>query len=476
MSFRTFAALSLVTLLGATAALPAQQQQDAAARKPDAEFRDAFADWQTKWDAYTKAIVAARQEGRIAKGGELPETVAALLDAANAQRDAILARFGSGAQFDGLTVTSLGSLARLHEANRDYRAAAETYAKAIAAGDAKTPDLRTLHALCIAAMNAKDDALAARWMKTTIAAEDAAGARRGSTIRASYYPRTLIALGDWKALDAHLDTLAADPAPECRTAATTFRVVARLKDGDVAAAEKLVAGIREAPETYPDSQAWAVLAQLAIDVHHGRFDDGAAMVRTFLEQPATTTNRASAVDANQRRYLAAVAPFLGKPAPALRVDHWVGGKVEGELGADGDPFPALRGRIVVLDFWQPWCEPCRNAMPKLVAVQKAHPDDVVVLGPCRIEDYGYDVSEKKAVRPLAAADYPAHVEDFHRDMQLNYPLVISATRANNDAYRIAGVPTLVVVDRLGIVRYMSCGAGEPGLFEIALAGVLRHGN
>ena len=57
-------------------------------------------------------------------------------------------------------------------------------------------------------------------------------------------------------------------------------------------------------------------------------------------------------------------------------------------------------------------------------------------------------------------------------MQLNYPLAVCATGDNSKSYAIAGVPTLVVIDRQGVVRYMSCGAGEPGLFRIAVAGVL----
>ena len=57
-------------------------------------------------------------------------------------------------------------------------------------------------------------------------------------------------------------------------------------------------------------------------------------------------------------------------------------------------------------------------------------------------------------------------------MGLEHPLLVASTAANNEAYRVTGIPTLVVVDRRGIVRYMSCGAGEPGLFRLALSGVL----
>jgi thiol-disulfide isomerase/thioredoxin len=454
---------SLVAIL-LLCALPAAQDS-APASRPDAELRTAHAAWQAKWKLFTDASMKARQEGRIPKGALLPPDVAELQRAADQERDLVLARFG---QREDLSAQSFELLARLHEANRDYRSAADSYTKSLAAGDRAHPDLGVLHSLCIAAMNSKDDALAARWMRTTIEVEDRAGqARRNLQVRISYYPRTLIGLGDWKGLDEHLAKLAKDEAPACRAAAKTFGLVSRLHAGDVAGAEAWLAEIRNTPEAFPDHQAWAVLAELALRVGKGQFDEGAQAVRDFLAQPEPEGVKRSAVDTNQRKYLAAVAPFLGKPAPALRVDSWVGGEVK-----SADVLTALRGRIVVLDFWQSWCEPCRMAMPKLVALQKEHPAEVQVLGLCRVEDYGYDVSEKKAVRPIAKADFPAHVADFRADMAINYPLAIADTRANNDAYKVAGIPTLVVIDRAGIVRYMSCGAGEPGLFELAMAGVL----
>ena len=115
--------------------------------------------------------------------------------------------------------------------------------------------------------------------------------------------------------------------------------------------------------------------------------------------------------------------------------------------AGPDVLATLRGKVVVLDFWQPWCEPCRNAMPHMVAAQKTYPKDVQVLGVCKVENYGYDAPKKKAVRPIAKEDYPAHVADFRADMALNYPLAIADTGANSEAYHVTGIPTLVVIDR-----------------------------
>ena len=440
-----------------TGTVAAQQQPSA-----DEQLAAACARYEAKWDAYVKVMQKARDEGRVEKGGELPQEVAALQRDADAERDAVFAAFGGR---DDLQAASYRLLARLYERARDYRAAVGAYERSLAKAPPGTTDLGTMSALCIAAMNSKDDALAATWMRRTIAAEDRAGGARNVQIRSSYYPRTLIALGEWEALGALLAGLAADDAPACRTAAITFAVVADVHRGDLAAAKEKVATIRADAARHPDHQSWAMLAELALRVHDGEFDAAAAAVRAFLAAPPPATE--SAIDRNWRRYLAAVAPFLGEPAPALRIDHWVGGEVPGD-----EPLAALRGKVVVLDFWQPWCEPCRKAMPEMVRAQDDHGATLQVLGLCRIENYGYDVSERRAVRPLLPAEYPAHVADFRADMQLNYPLGICATAANNEAYRIAGVPTLVIVDRRGIVRYMSCGAGEPGLFRIALQGVL----
>jgi thiol-disulfide isomerase/thioredoxin len=442
-----------VALALAAAQLPAQDA--------DTELRAAHAAWDAQWQRYTEAALAARQAGRIQKGAALPDEVQTELDRADALRDALLAAFGSR---EDLAPGSHLLLARVHERSRDYGLAVRAYEQALERGD--PADLPTLHALCLAAMNSKDDQLAARWMRRTVEVEDQGG-RRNPALRSSYLPRTLIALGAFDELATLLGRLAEDESPACRAAAVTFGLVLALERGEIAEAQRRVDAIRADQARYPDHQAWAVLAQLALSVGRGAYDEGARAVRAYLDATAGAEAPTSASDRNRRRYLEAVAPFLGRPAPAIRVDHWVGGTVDGE-----DALGALRGRVVVLDFWQPWCEPCRRAMPELVALQREHPDELRVIGLCKVEDYGYDVSERRAVRGIAAADYIDHVADFRADMDLNYPLAIAGSGVNSQTYAVAGIPTLVVIDRAGIVRYMSCGAGEPGLLDLAVAGVL----
>lgn len=454
---------SCLVLLALCAGVHAQAESRPA--DPDAVLAAEVKVWDAAWKEFVTASAEARKAGRIAKGQALPDDLQKAQAAAEAKAAAIVARHGKEQR---LAAASYLALARVEETSRHYRSAVDFYAMARARGDAGAPDTGVMHSLCIAAMNSKDDVLAASWMKRLVDHEDATKPKtRQLAVRTSYYPRTLIALDDWKGLAELVGKLRADETAVCRTAGQKFGLVLALHGGEPAAAEQLVATILGDQKGYPDDQAWAVAVHPALAVRRGDFDAGAARVREYLATKPKEGEKASAVDQNQRRYLAAIEPFLGKPAPRLRVDHWVGGKVEG-----GDVLGTLAGKVVLLDFWQPWCEPCRKAMPHLVALQAQHREDLAVLGLCKIENYGYDVSEKVAVRPLTPETYPAHVEDFRKDMGITYPLAIAATGDNNTAYAVAGIPTLVVIDRKGIVRYMSCGAGEPGLLEAAVAGVL----
>ena len=61
---------------------------------------------------------------------------------------------------------------------------------------------------------------------------------------------------------------------------------------------------------FPDQGAWAALARLALDVHEGRFDEGAAAVRAFLAGTGDGARKPSPVEQNQLRYLAAIEDCL----------------------------------------------------------------------------------------------------------------------------------------------------------------------
>lgn len=115
------------------------------------------------------------------------------------------------------------------------------------------------------------------------------------------------------------------------------------------------------------------------------------------------------------------APDLPAAAPPFRLTQLDGRTLELE---------ALRGRVVVLNFWATWCGPCLAEIPTLQAFAEAHPD---------VEVVGVAVDEPGPVR--------ARVERS----AITYTMVI-ADRPTVEAYGVTTFPTTVVVDPEGRVR------------------------
>ena len=130
-----------------------------------------------------------------------------------------------------------------------------------------------------------------------------------------------------------------------------------------------------------------------------------------------------------------VRRLLDKPAPRL-----AGVMVPGTGAAD--LMDKLDNKVVVIEFMESWCGPCRTTFSTLSALAKKHAGDgLVVLGTSE---------ESQAV--LEALSAQAHV---------HFPLVRDPGGAMRSAYRVLATPTVVVIDRDGVVRYAGVGAGVP---------------
>src|SRR6266852_1898775 len=130
----------------------------------------------------------------------------------------------------------------------------------------------------------------------------------------------------------------------------------------------------------------------------------------------------------------------GKAAPALDQREY--------LGAKPVPLTSLKGEPVLLFFWAHWCGDCKEEGPILAQIEKEYAAKrLVVVAPT--QRYGY-VARGEEAGPAEELKYIDEVRHkFYADL-LNVPAPISEENFKN--YGASTTPTLVLIDRQGIVR------------------------
>jgi len=136
----------------------------------------------------------------------------------------------------------------------------------------------------------------------------------------------------------------------------------------------------------------------------------------------------------------------GRPAPAL---------VEREyLGVKPTPLVALRGKPVLLFFWAHWCPDCKQEEHILAAITREYSaKGLVLIAPTQY--YGY-VANGEEAGPADELKYIEQIRHQYYADLLSVPAPLSEANFRN--YGASTTPTLVLIDRQGIVRLYHPGA------------------
>ncbi len=136
----------------------------------------------------------------------------------------------------------------------------------------------------------------------------------------------------------------------------------------------------------------------------------------------------------------------GRPAPALEEREY--------LGAKPMPLVALRGKPVLLFFWAHWCPDCKKEEPILAAIAHEYASKgLVVIAPT--QRYGY-VANGDEAGPADELKYIEQIRHKYYADLLSVPAPVSEANFRN--YGASTTPTLVLIDRRGIVRLYHPGA------------------
>ena len=126
-------------------------------------------------------------------------------------------------------------------------------------------------------------------------------------------------------------------------------------------------------------------------------------------------------------------PWPGGPTPALKLAD-----LDGRTRTLAD----YRGKVVILNFWATWCEPCREEMPSFNRLRQS-------LEGLPVELFAVNVGEGEA-----------RIAGFLAKVPLDFPVLLDRDAAASRAWKVRLMPTTFIIGADGRVRYTFAGAAD----------------
>ena len=110
-----------------------------------------------------------------------------------------------------------------------------------------------------------------------------------------------------------------------------------------------------------------------------------------------------------------------------------------DMGGRSHNLADYRGKVVLVNFWATWCEPCRAEMPSMDRLRNS------------LKGKPFEVLAVNLAEPLA------RIEKFVDSMPLGFPLLRDRDGAAGKAWKAKLLPASFLIGRDGRIRYVAYG-------------------
>ena len=121
-------------------------------------------------------------------------------------------------------------------------------------------------------------------------------------------------------------------------------------------------------------------------------------------------------------------------------------------GIDGNVrLEGLKGKVVYLDFWASWCQPCKNSFPWMSSMKKNYADQ------------GFEVLAVNLDKDRKLADA------FLKEMNVNFIVAFDKSGESASDYKLKGMPSSYLIGRDGKIYASHIGFREKDKTQIEQA-------